>query len=214
LAKLFLFLVVAGVAGAAEFAVLRSGFQVRVDRHEQADGIVRLYTAGGIIEIPASEISEFVSAERSEPPQPEAVTPIATPAARAVRAPRELVDEAARRYGLPPELLHSVARVESAYRVDAVSPKGAIGIMQLMPGTAAALEADPRDPEQNVDAGVRHLRDLLVRYGGATGKALAAYNAGAGAVKKYNGIPPYQETQLYVEKVLRNYWRLAGQAEK
>jgi soluble lytic murein transglycosylase-like protein len=214
LAKLFLFLAVAGVAWGAEFAVLRSGFEVRVDRHEEADGVVRLYTAGGVIEVPVSEISEFVPAEKSELLQPESVTHVTVPAAPVVRAPRELVDEAARRYGLPPELLHSVARVESAYRVDAVSPKGAIGIMQLMPGTAAALEADPRDPEQNVDAGARHLRDLLVRYGGATGRALAAYNAGAGAVRKYNGIPPYQETQLYVEKVLRNYWRLAGQAEK
>jgi soluble lytic murein transglycosylase-like protein len=112
---------------------------------------------------------------------------------------------------LPPELLHSVARTESAYRTDAVSPKGAIGVMQLMPGTAAMLKADPHDPEQNVEAGARHLRDLLIQYNGETRKALAAYNAGAGAVQRYGGVPPYAETQNYVDKVLRNYWKLAEQ---
>jgi hypothetical protein len=126
------------------------------------------------------------------------------------RSPVELVEAAASRYGLPSALLHSVARVESAYRPDAISPKGAIGIMQLMPGTAAQLNADPHDPEQNVEAGARHLRELLIQYNGETMKALAAYNAGAGAVTRYNGVPPYRETQNYIEKVLRNYWKLSA----
>lgn len=81
--------------------------------------------------------------------------------------------------------------------------------MQLMPETAARLRADPRDPVQNVDAGARHLRDLLAAYQGSTMKALAAYNAGAGAVERYKGVPPYPETVLYVEKVLRNYQKLS-----
>jgi soluble lytic murein transglycosylase-like protein len=123
-------------------------------------------------------------------------------------SPRELIDEAATRYGVPSTFLHSVARTESGYRQAAISPKGAIGVMQLMPATAAALEANPHDPAQNIDAGARHLRDLLIRYQGSTFKALAAYNAGEPAVERYNGIPPYRETRLYVEKVLRNFLRL------
>jgi soluble lytic murein transglycosylase-like protein len=118
------------------------------------------------------------------------------------------VNRAAERHGLPPELLQSVAVVESAYNQSAVSPKGAIGIMQLMPGTAALLEADPTDPRQNVDAGARHLRDLLTKYDGGLFRALAAYNAGAGAVDRYGWIPPYRETQLYVDRVFQRYKKL------
>jgi soluble lytic murein transglycosylase-like protein len=82
--------------------------------------------------------------------------------------------------------------------------------MQLMPATAARLGADPSDAAQNIDAGTRHLRDLLIQYEGSTHKALAAYNAGEGAVQRYQGIPPYAETRGYVEKVLRNYQKLSG----
>jgi soluble lytic murein transglycosylase-like protein len=95
--------------------------------------------------------------------------------------------------------------------VDAVSPKGAIGIMQLMPGTARELSADPHHPEQNVDAGVRYLRDLLLKYQDHPDQvrlALAAYNAGPGAVDRYNGIPPYRETVEYLRKVLDRYQKL------
>ena len=88
---------------------------------------------------------------------------------------------------------------------NAVSPKGALGVMQLMPQTARALGADPTDMEQNIDAGTRLLRDLLVRYNGDVVKALAAYNAGEGAVDRYNGLPPYPETQNYVNKVIHGY---------
>jgi soluble lytic murein transglycosylase-like protein len=117
---------------------------------------------------------------------------------------------AADRYGVPAAFLHSVARAESAYRVDAVSPKGAIGVMQLMPATAAELGANPRDPAENIDAGARHLRDLLERYDGSAHKALSAYNAGAGAVQKYGGVPPYAETVNYVQKVLSTYHLLSA----
>lgn len=167
---------------------------------------MRIFWAGGVIEVPAEEVQEFLAVEDESPSGADAPRQ----AAVQVKSAEELVEEAARRYGLPAEFLHSVARVESGYRPDAVSPKGAIGIMQLMPGTAAVLQADPNDPEQNVDAGARHLRELLLRYEGSTAKALAAYHAGPGAVQKYGGVPPYRETQLYVEKVLRNYWRLSG----
>lgn len=197
-----------------DLATLVNGHQIRADRHELQGSVVRLYTGGGVLELPASSIA---SIETWAPPAPAPVAPAGPTVAPAPVPPRaasshELIDEAAERYGLPPAFLHGVARTESSYRPDAVSHKGAIGVMQLMPATAAALEANPHDPAQNIDAGARHLRDLLIRYDGSTFKALAAYNAGEPAVQKYNGIPPYRETRLYVERVLRNYLRLAGAA--
>jgi soluble lytic murein transglycosylase-like protein len=94
-------------------------------------------------------------------------------------------------------------RAESGFAPGAVSPKGAIGLMQLMPGTARELGADPRDPAQNVDAGARYLRDLLLRYDYRLWHALAAYNAGPGAVDAHHGVPPYRETIDYINRVCR-----------
>ena len=122
-----------------------------------------------------------------------------------MRDTRTLVRDAALRSGLPPALVESVARVESALRPEAVSPKGALGVMQLMPATARALDADPHDTAQNIDAGARLLRELLIKYDGDVVKALSAYNAGEGAVDRYRGMPPYPETQDYVDKVIRTY---------
>jgi soluble lytic murein transglycosylase-like protein len=137
------------------------------------------------------------------------VIPAAIPAARpADLTPQELITQAAIHAGLPPALVHSVARAESGYRQDAVSPKGAIGLMQLMPGTAAALNADPLDPTQNAEAGAKYLRNLLEKYENdphQVSKAVAAYNAGPAAVDKYDGIPPYAETIQYVNRVLQQY---------
>lgn len=222
-------LIVCGTAPAAEQVVLTNGFRIRADRHESASGKVKLYTSTGVIELEATQVAEIEQEEYVAPPPAPAVAPV-TPVTTAANAavtpigpvkPEVLLKDAADKYGLPPEFLHSVARVESGLQANAVSPKGAIGLMQLMPGTAAQLKADPNDPAQNVDAGARHLRDLLVQYGGSTHKALSAYNAGAGAVQKYNGVPPYAETRTYVEKVLRNYQKMtqsagpaAGEAEK
>ena len=143
---------------------------------------------------------------------PVAMAPLNPPPPAPV-PPKQLVQEAAERHGIPPAFLHSVAQTESAYQANAVSPKGAIGIMQLMPGTAAELKADPHNPAENVEAGARHLAALLEKYEGSSAKALAAYNAGEGAVAKYGGVPPYSETQLYVRKVIDNYKRLSGQAQ-
>jgi len=102
----------------------------------------------------------------------------------------------------------AVVGVESAFRPEAVSSKGAQGLMQLMPGTAASLGVDDAfDPEQNLDGGVRHLGALLARYGGDLTRALAAYNAGEGAVARHQGVPPFRETREYVKRVLERYER-------
>ena len=107
------------------------------------------------------------------------------------------------RHGVPERLVAAVIRVESGFNSRAVSRKGARGLMQLMPATAAILGVrDSFDPEDNIDGGVRHLRGLLDQYGNNIPLALAAYNAGEGAVAKYGGIPPYAETQAYVERIL------------
>ncbi|GIX30547.1 MAG: hypothetical protein KatS3mg124_1019 [Porticoccaceae bacterium] len=109
--------------------------------------------------------------------------------------------------GMPVELLHAVIGVESAYQPRAVSRAGAMGLMQLMPATARRYGvADPFAPEQNLRGGARYLRDLLARYGGRLDLALAAYNAGEGAVDAHGGrVPPYAETRAYVAKVLEHY---------
>jgi hypothetical protein len=121
----------------------------------------------------------------------------------------ELFVSAGRRHGVPPALLAAVAKSESGFDPRAVSPVGAQGLMQLMPGTARGLGVvDSFDPAQAVDGAARMLRGLLDRFG-STELAVAAYNAGPGAVSKYGGIPPYRETQGYVRSVVSEYRRLA-----
>jgi soluble lytic murein transglycosylase-like protein len=187
---------------------------MRVDRHEISNGMVRLFTLDGVTELPASVITAFEAEEYVPPPPappPPAVVPAPVPVAKAkIHDPKTLVREAAVRNGLPPAFVESVARVESGMRQSAISPKGATGVMQLMPGTAKLLAADEKDMEQNIDAGTRLLRELLVKYDGDVVKALAAYNAGEGAVDKYRGLPPFRETQEYVNKVINKYQQAGG----
>ena len=199
---------------AGEQVVLRNGFRMAAERHEVAGGVVKLYTATGVIEMTADRVVGFEADEAGPPPVAAPARKTPAMALPSTSDPRKLLDLAADKYGVPAAFLHSVARTESAYRVDAVSVKGAIGVMQLMPATAAELGANPRDPAQNIDAGARHLRDLLDKYDGSAHKALSAYNAGAGAVQKYGGVPPYAETVNYVQRVLRTYQTLSADKSK
>jgi soluble lytic murein transglycosylase-like protein len=200
-------------ASAGEYVVLSNGFSIHADSHSSDGAVVRLQTSQGVIEIQASTVAAFEQEDYTPPPptppkpaepgtdiQPKGVEPQLTP--------RDLVTRAAVQAGLPPEIVHSVAKAESGYQTNAISPKGAIGLMQLMPATAAELNVDPHDPAQNAEAGARYLRDLLLKYENdphQVSKAVAAYNAGPGAVDKYHGIPPYRETVDYVNRVLKEY---------
>ena len=118
---------------------------------------------------------------------------------------QSFMEDAAAKYNLDTKLLSALAQVESGLNPDAVSGAGAIGVMQLMPDTAASLGVDPYNVKENIEGGAKYLRNMLDTFGGDVSKALAAYNAGPSAVKSYGGIPPYKETQNYVNSVLDIY---------
>jgi soluble lytic murein transglycosylase-like protein len=202
---IFLFI---SAAWGGEFAVFATGARMHIDRHETIGASrLRLYDGSGFTELSASAIRGFEPDETVVPapaPKPSG-TPDQPPAAN-MATPQQLADRAADKYGLPRQLVRSVMAAESNFNSGAVSPKGAIGLMQLMPSTADMLGADARDPAQNVDAGTRYLRDLLVKYDGALWHALAAYNAGPDAVDRHNAVPPYLETIRYINRIDRN-WR-------
>ncbi|MFW6081706.1 MAG: lytic transglycosylase domain-containing protein [Desulfosalsimonas sp.] len=126
----------------------------------------------------------------------------------------EIIREISRQTGVRPELVKAVIRVESAFNPTAVSPKGARGLMQLMPVQSRTYDiSDPFDPRENIYAGTRYLEKLLKRYNGNLNLSLAAYNAGPEAVDYYSGIPPYRETRQYVQKVLLHYKNYRKKAE-
>jgi len=207
---------------AADSAVLRNGFSIRHERRQVIGTITRLFVDGNnssFVDIPTAEIDHF----EAVPEEP--VTPLNTqrspkPVQRVQPIERpidlnEVIKSASGTYRLDPDLVNSVIRAESGFNVRAVSPKGAQGLMQLMPGTASQLGVhNAFDPQTNVEGGTRYLRELLERYNFDLVKALAAYNAGPRRVEQYGGVPPYYETKAYVARIVRDFnkKKLAAQA--
>jgi len=161
----------------------------------------------------AAEVGEYVAAVPNNPVMNTAESGVSPDNREILRGramtSRELdsiIEESARRHDVDPNLVRSLIKVESNFNAQAVSPKGAMGLMQLMPGTARTLNvSNPFDPQQNVDAGVRHLKHLLQDFNGDVKLSLAAYNAGAGAVARSKGVPPYAETRNYVKRITALY---------
>jgi soluble lytic murein transglycosylase-like protein len=191
IATLALAMALVPAVAAPEIVVLRSGGVLKVSRWRVDSGSASLeLKGGGEIGLAASALWAILPDELPD----DALVPADL---------RSLVRQIAEREGLDPGLVLALVGVESGFRAEALSPKGAQGLMQLMPATAATYGVlDPFDPLANVQAGVRHLRLLLERYGGDTERALAAYNAGEGAVERHRGVPPFAETRAYVRKVL------------
>ena len=191
-------------SASAEVIRLSGGRTLSVKAH-RADGesIVLTLRAGGEIVCPRSMVTDILPDEVPYPePEPTVgALPAVMPAAGSGPF-RDLIAAAAERHGVSPSLVQAVIEVESNFEHRARSRKGAMGLMQLMPSTARQYAVtNPYDPRSNIDAGTRHLRMLLDRFD--VSRALAAYNAGEGAVRRFGGIPPYPETRSYVRRILR-----------
>jgi soluble lytic murein transglycosylase-like protein len=189
-------------ASAGDIAILRNGFAIRHERREARDSMTRLYlveTPDNYIDVPTADIVRF---EELDSPMPPAVS-----SAPAIGLD-SVVNAASKRNNLDPDLVNSVILVESGFDPNAVSPKGARGLMQLMPQTAARMGVqNAMDPAANVEGGTRYLGELLSRYHNDLSKALAAYNAGPDRVEQYHGVPPYPETLAYVARIIGEFNR-------
>jgi soluble lytic murein transglycosylase-like protein len=223
-------------ASATDIAILRNGFTIRHESRAPLGETTRLFLTpdgSSFVDVPTAEIVE-IDKNVGPPPQPEKMDPPAAtappaanrkptsplpapaPAAGSVAPPKaappvdlsQTVNSAGERYKLDPDFINSVIRAESGFKVRAVSPKGAQGLMQLMPQTASKLGVpNAFDPQANVDGGTRYLRELLEKYNFDLVKALAAYNAGPQRVDQYHGVPPYRETRHYVASIVRDFNR-------
>ena len=185
-----------------ESVCLTNGFCMEADSHIVRDNTLIVQRGQGSMEFPAGQVEHIAPL----PPLAEA-QPAATKPSQNNEDVQDVLARAAQKQGLEPEFVRSVARAESGFRQDAVSVKGAVGLMQLMPGTASDLGVDAKLAEENAQGGAKFLRELLIRYHGDATLALAAYNAGPGAVERYKGVPPYLETRRYIVKVLKEYAR-------
>jgi hypothetical protein len=187
----------AAAPAAAEFVLLTTGRTLAISGHTfEGDRVVLYLRNGGEI---VCDRSLIVRIEPDPAPAPPVQMVVESPPLP-VRPFAEIIDAVSVRHGVPTALVYALIEVESAYRPTARSPKGAMGLMQLMPATAKQYAlTDPFDPMANIEAGTRHLRSLLDRYD--VDSALAAYNAGEGPVRKFGGVPPYPETRRYVAKI-------------
>jgi len=189
-------------AARADYVVLRSGARLNVTGYEILGDRYRLHLKGGVAEVPVDDIVAIEPEEIFEPnPEPQPLSET-TPFQNIIRA-------AAARHGMDADLIHCVVAVESNFNPKAVSPKNARGLMQLLPQTAAQYGVkDIFDPEENVNAGTRYLKELLEKYHNLT-LALAAYNAGPERVDQYGRrVPPYLETMKYVQRIAKSYAKI------
>lgn len=195
----------------AELVFFATGRTMSVKSHRvDGDSVVLTLRAGGEIACDASTIARFAPDEVPYP-EPEEVRLQPDPTQQdgggvrlqADKQYGEIIDKVAAEQGVPAKLVRALVQVESAYYPRARSAKGAMGLMQLMPATARQYAvADPYDPASNIEGGIKHLKSLLERFPRSVALALAAYNAGEGAVQRFNGIPPYAETRNYVSRIL------------
>jgi Transglycosylase SLT domain len=193
-------IVVLSPCSAKEAIYLNSGFALEADSHTQQEETLICRIGSGTVELPMTEVARIESIPQL------AVSP-APMLSIGQLMPEKILSQAAYLTGIDEEFVRSVAKVESGLRQEAVSPKGAVGLMQLMPATAAKLRINANQAQDNAQGGAKYLRELLLRYRGNSALALAAYNAGPEAVARYGGIPPYPETQRYVLLVLQEYRR-------
>ena len=215
-------LLLAFPAVGADLAVLHNGFSIRHERREVMGSVTRLYLGGdkGYVDIATNQIERF-DKDLSPAVVSASAAAAVTTAAPTMRTPRlakaaplkpqelnEVINSISNQHHLDPDFISSVIHAESGFNQHAVSPKGAQGLMQLMPGTASTLGvSNAFDPRANVEGGTRYLSELLERYNFDVIKALAAYNAGPQRVQQYGGVPPYRETQAYVASIVRDYNR-------
>jgi hypothetical protein len=180
----------------ADYAVLRSGVRLHITGYEAAGDRVRLTVEGGSVEVSAGEIVSI---------EPEDVFPSRPTVAPLPDGPyAKLIHAASQKHGVDENLIHRIILVESNFNPKAVSAKSALGLMQLLPKTAAQYSVrNVFDPAQNIDGGTHYMKDLLARYHGDLSLALAAYNAGPQMVQRYGGIPPFPETKNYVRRVAK-----------
>jgi hypothetical protein len=220
-------LLICALGFGADLAILQNGFSIRHDHREVIGAITRLYTGTdntNYVDVQTNQIVQFEhDLTPAIPPEPQVKPSVAAtimPAVPAISPAKKpdldaVINGASDRTQIDPDLISSVIHAESGFNPHALSPKGAQGLMQLMPGTAANLGVgNAFDPGANVDGGTRYLRQLLELYNFDLVKALAAYNAGPLRVKQYHGVPPYNETRAYVARIIRDFNRKKLEEQK